>query len=182
LKRLLVCVLLALGTSACSFTDAMNSYCSETLLCACEGGDCCIKSENACEDGLCCGRLVCGEGTCVQGPNMPFLRIDPRGVEFGTYNISGLQPAPSQLFTITNIGNQPTATLQRRTLGDVSDLSVRDDTCIDQVLAPGASCTARVDVTPTALGLKVMRFGYFEAPDVDIMVTTSVLIVDAAGG
>lgn len=181
MSRLLVCVLLALGTGACSFTNAMNDYCNETLLCACEDGDCCIKSGNECEQGLCCGRLVCGEGTCVQGPDMPFLRIDPPGFDFGAYNISGLLPAPSQVFTVTNVGNQPTAVLQRRTLGDVSDLSIRDDACIDRVLAPGEACTLRVDVTPTALGFKVMRFGYFEAADVDIMVQTSVLIVDTSG-
>ena len=182
MSRVLVCVLLALGAGGCSFTSALQDYCGETLLCACEGDDCCIKSGNTCEEGLCCGRLVCGEGTCVQGPNMPFLAITPPGFDFGAYNVSGLQPQPSQVFTVTNVGTLPTAILQRRLLGDVSDLSVRDDTCIDQVLAPGATCTLRVDVTPTGLGFKVMRFGYFEAPDVDIMVTTSVLIVDAAGG
>ena len=182
MSRLLPVVLLALaGATGCSYTSALQDYCEETLLCACEGDDCCIKSGSSCEAGLCCGRLLCGEGTCVQGPGMPFLAITPPGFDFGAYDVSGLAPQPSQVFTVTNVGDQPTAPLQRRLIGDVSDLSARDDTCIDQVLAPGQSCTMRVDVTPTSLGFKVMRFGYFEAPDVDIMVDTSVLIVDSSG-
>ncbi|HET9452473.1 MAG TPA: hypothetical protein VFO83_16405 [Aggregicoccus sp.] len=181
MKRVLLCVLLAFGAGGCSFTEAIQDYCTETLLCACEGSDCCIKSGNACEEDLCCGRLVCGEGTCVQGPDMPFITIDPPGFEFGAYDVSGLAPEPSQVFTVTNVGTQPTAPLQRRLLGAVSDLSVVEDTCIDRALAPGEACTLRVDVTPTSVGLKVMRMGYFEAPDVDIMVETSVLIVDSSG-
>jgi hypothetical protein len=169
-------VLALLGAGSCSFTPAIQAYCEETQTCACEGGDCCIKSANSCEDDLCCGRLLCGEGQCVQGPDMPFLAINPPDFNFGTYVASGVDPAPTQLFTVTNVGNLPTAPLQRRATGNTAELVLRDDTCQGQALAPGASCTVFVDVNPVSAGPKAMRFAFFEAPDVDTSATVTVLI------
>lgn len=184
LRRLLPALLLGLGLGAgvggglsgCSFTPALQQYCEETELCFCEGDDCCIKPGNTCEEGLCCGRLTCGDGFCVQGENQPFLSIDPTLVEFGLYDTSSVEPAPFKVFVLTNVGTQPTAPLQRRIRGASSDLSITDDTCIDRVLGPGESCTLRVDVTPVSTGFKEMLFGYFEAPDVDVNAVARVVI------
>jgi hypothetical protein len=176
-KRVLgmVGVLALLAAASCSFTPAMQAYCEETQSCFCAGGDCCIKSANSCEDDLCCGRLLCGDGQCVKGPNMPFLAIDPPGVDFGRYQVTGPDPAPTQVFTVTNVGDQPTAPLQRRTTGS-AELVLREDTCLDTVLQPGASCSVRVDVVAASLGPKALRFAYFEAPDVDTTVVVTVFI------
>jgi hypothetical protein len=181
LSRALLLLVLALAAGGCSFTSALQDYCAETELCACQGDDCCIKSTNSCEEGLCCGRLVCsvdpgGNGTCVQGPDQPFLAFEPPNVDFGTFDVDGLDPAPFQVVTVTNVGTLPTAPLQRRLSGAVSDLSVQEDTCIDRALAPGEACTLLIAVTPTALGVKQMRFAYFEAPDVDTTGEASVLL------
>ncbi|MBF5043352.1 hypothetical protein FGE12_13220 [Aggregicoccus sp. 17bor-14] len=173
---LLIGLALGLGAGACSFTPALQAYCDETQLCACEGDDCCIKSANSCEDGLCCGRLVCTDGFCGQGPDQPFLAITPPGIDFGVYDRTSVNPAPFQVFTVTNVGTQPTGPLQRRTLGNVGDLTVSEDGCANRALAPGQSCTTRVDVTPTSAGFKELRLAYFESSDVDTTVTITALV------
>jgi hypothetical protein len=81
------------------------------------------------------------------------LSFAPSMVDCG--NVLAKQPAVPRDVTLTNNGTTPTATLSLTTTGtDMSAFSLSADGCSGSSLMPGASCTLKVQFSPTTTGVK----------------------------
>ncbi len=77
----------------------------------------------------------------------PQISIVPTSYYFGNIDVGDTSSA--QTFTVTNTGNGD-LTIGTISVGgtDAADFGRSSDTCIDQVLAPAASCTLDIDFSP----------------------------------
>jgi hypothetical protein len=149
--RLLVAAVFGVLVSGCDPDSDFAAYCAATSNCQCSGTGCC--SVSVCGDGSlsCCPGFTCESGQCTA--ETVVLDLSPSRIDFGQYPDLAEPPAISVLMKNSgNIAGQSRISLQVSS-GEPSEFQVDSSAC-PVTLEPGASCTLKVRLTPSSLGLK----------------------------
>jgi hypothetical protein len=145
-------VLCALLLLSCAPNADFADYCAISGQCACTGGNCCSLDVCGTEDGLgCCTGSVCVSGHCAL--NQAALAFNVPQLDLGA--LPGLESGVSGSVKLTNTGTLAarSVAIQVQSAGDVTEFQVDSSACPPQ-LASEESCSVKVGVVPTTLGLK----------------------------